>query len=58
MNALDDFNARLEATIGPMDFLKSNQIDPKKYFLIDVRNGPALVRSLTIKDANVIPEQE
>lgn len=58
MNALDYFNARLEATISPMDFLKSNQMDPEKYFLIDVRNGPSHVRSLTIKDANVIPEQE
>ena len=58
MNALDDFNARLEATISPMDFLKSHQMDTEKYFLIDVRNGPAHVRSLTIKDANVIPEQE
>ena len=58
MNALDYFNARLEATISPMDFLKSTQMDPEKYFLIDVRNGPSHVRSLTIKDANVIPEQE
>lgn len=58
MNALDYFDARLEATISPMDFLKSHQMDPEKYFLIDVRNGPAHVRSLTIKDANVIPEQE
>ena len=58
MNALDYFNARLEATISPMDFLRSHQMDPGKYFLIDVRNGPAHVRNLTIKDANIIPEQE
>ncbi|MDA1478013.1 rhodanese-like domain-containing protein [Bacillus changyiensis] len=58
MNALDYFNARLEATISPMDYLKSKQIEPYKYFLIDVRNGPTHVRSLTIEDANIIPEQE
>lgn len=58
MNALDYFNARLEATISPMDFLNSKQMDPEKYFLIDVRNGPIHVRNVTIQDANVIPEQE
>lgn len=58
MNALDYFNARLEATISPMDYLRLTQIDPDKYFLLDVRNGPLHVRSLKIKNANVIPEQE
>ncbi len=58
MNALDYFNARLQGTISPMDYLKSKEMDPEKYFLIDVRNGPIHVRSLTIKDANIIPEQE
>ncbi|WP_253907604.1 rhodanese-like domain-containing protein [Bacillus sp. WMMC1349] len=58
MNALDYFNARLEATISPMDYLRSKQIEPEKYFLIDVRNGPTHVRSLTIEDANIIPEQQ
>jgi rhodanese-related sulfurtransferase len=58
MNALDYFNARLEATISPMDYLKSAQANPEKYFLIDVRNGPKQVRSLTIKDATIIPQQE
>ncbi|MBT2668558.1 rhodanese-like domain-containing protein [Bacillus sp. ISL-4] len=58
MNALDYFNARLQATISPMDYSRSKQMDPEKYFLIDVRNGPIHLRSLTIKDANVIPEQE
>ncbi|AZV62897.1 rhodanese-like domain-containing protein [Peribacillus frigoritolerans] len=58
MNALDYFNARLQGTISPMDYLRSKQMDTEKYFLIDVRNGPIHLRSLTIKDANVIPEQE
>ncbi len=58
MNALDYFNARLEATISPMDYLKSVQANPEKYFLIDVRNGPEHARSLTIKGANIIPQQE
>ncbi|PAF34348.1 ArsR family transcriptional regulator [Terribacillus saccharophilus] len=58
MNTLDYFNARLEATISPMDYLRSNQADPDKYFLIDVRNGPAHVRNVTIQGAAVIPEQE
>lgn len=58
MLALDYFNARLEATISPMDYLKSTQIDPDKYFLIDVRNGPIHLRSLTIKGTKVIPQQE
>jgi rhodanese-related sulfurtransferase len=58
MNALDYFNARLEATISPMDYLRLAQIEPEKYFLIDVRNGPDHVRNLKIKDAHVIPQQE
>ena len=58
MNALEYFNARLEATISPMDYLKSASIEPDKYFLIDVRNGPDHVRTLTIKDAHIIPQQE
>jgi len=58
MNALDYFNARLEATVSPMDYLRLAQVNPERYFLIDVRNGPEHVRSLTIKDANIIPQQE
>lgn len=58
MNALDYFNARLEATISPMDYLRLAQVNPERYFLIDVRNGPEHVRILTIKDANIIPQQE
>ncbi|WP_026560648.1 MULTISPECIES: rhodanese-like domain-containing protein [Bacillaceae] len=58
MNALDYFNARLEATVSPMDYLRLAQVNPERYFLIDVRNGPEHVRSLTIKDAIIIPQQE
>jgi len=58
MNALDYFKAPLEPTISPMDFLKSRQMDPEKYFLIAVRNGLVHVSSLTIKDANFIPALE
>ncbi|MFS0560528.1 rhodanese-like domain-containing protein [Terribacillus sp. 179-K 1B1 HS] len=58
MNTLDYFNARLEATISPMDYLRSNKANKDNYFLIDVRNGPAHVRNVTIEGAAVIPEQE
>ncbi|MCI3986435.1 rhodanese-like domain-containing protein [Bacillus vallismortis] len=58
MQALDYFTARLEATISPMDYLKAKQMNPEKYFLLDVRNGSTHVRSVTIKDAHIIPEQE
>ncbi|MDN5386997.1 MULTISPECIES: rhodanese-like domain-containing protein [Bacillus] len=58
MNSLDFFNARLEATISPMDYFKSSKDHPEKYFLIDVRNGPSEVRSLTIKGAQAIPEHD
>ncbi|KGR76329.1 rhodanese-like domain-containing protein [Ureibacillus sinduriensis] len=58
MNALDYFNARLQATVSPMDYMRGKQMEPEKYFLIDVRNGPVHVRSVTIKDAHVLPEQE
>ncbi|MDE1376919.1 rhodanese-like domain-containing protein, partial [Bacillus licheniformis] len=58
MNSLDFFNARLEATISPMDYFKSSKNHPEKYFLIDVRNGPSEVRSLTIKGAQAIPEHD
>ncbi|UFT99337.1 rhodanese-like domain-containing protein [Radiobacillus kanasensis] len=58
MNALDYFNARLEGTISPMDYQRSKEMDPEKYFLVDVRNGPNHVKNVIIKDAYVIPEQE
>lgn len=58
MNSLDYFNARLEATISPMDYLRLAQVNPERYFLIDVRNGPEHVRNLIIKGANIIPQQE
>ncbi|MFD2046578.1 rhodanese-like domain-containing protein [Ornithinibacillus salinisoli] len=58
MNALEYFNARLNATISPMDYLRSMKMNPEKYFLLDVRNGPKNLRNIIIKDANVIPEQE
>ena len=58
MNALDYFNARLQATISPMDYMRYKEMDAEKYFLIDVRNGPIHVRGVTIKDAAIIPEQE
>jgi rhodanese-related sulfurtransferase len=58
MNALDYFNARLEATISPMDYLRTKEANPGKYFLIDVRNGPVHVRSEIIQGAVSIPLQE
>ncbi|MED1738093.1 rhodanese-like domain-containing protein [Bacillus swezeyi] len=58
MNSLDFFNARLEATISPMDFVKSAKLNPEKYFLVDVRNGPSEFKKVTIKDAQMIPEQD
>lgn len=58
MNALDYFNARLEATISPMDYMKASKADPNKYILIDVRNGPAHVRNVTVHGAAIIPQQE
>ncbi|MCU7746591.1 MULTISPECIES: rhodanese-like domain-containing protein [Priestia] len=58
MNALDYFNARLQATISPMDYMKLKKMNPDTYFLLDVRNGPMQVKSVTIKDAYIIPEQE
>ncbi|WP_243458057.1 rhodanese-like domain-containing protein [Sporosarcina sp. Te-1] len=38
--------------------MKATQLESEKYFLLDVRNGPIHVRSVTIKDTNVIPELE
>lgn len=32
MNVLDYFNARLEATISPMDYMKSIKMDPENTF--------------------------
>ncbi|MGM0939894.1 MAG: rhodanese-like domain-containing protein [Bacillota bacterium] len=58
MNTLDYFKARLEATISPMDYMNSTKISPEKYFLVDVRNGPSHFRNVSIKGANIIPEQE
>ncbi|QDP41942.1 rhodanese-like domain-containing protein [Radiobacillus deserti] len=58
MNALDFFEARLQATVSPMDYLNMKKMNPDKYFLIDVRNGPEHVRNIIIQGANILPEQE
>ena len=58
MNAQDFFNARLEATISPMDYMKSVKTNPDKYFLVDVRNGPNHLRNVSIQGATIIPEQD
>lgn len=58
MQALEYFHARLEATISPMDYMKSSKMNPETYTLIDVRNGPHELRNLIIEGAKVIPEQE
>lgn len=58
MNKIDYFNARLEATISPMDYLRSTKMNPEQFLLIDVRNGPTELRNITIKGAKIMPEQE
>ncbi|MFP7494563.1 rhodanese-like domain-containing protein [Terribacillus saccharophilus] len=58
MNTLDYFNARLEATISPMDYMRASKANPDEYILIDVRNGPPHVRNITIQGAMIIPQQE
>lgn len=58
MKKIDYFNARLEATISPMDYLRSTKMNPEQFLLIDVRNGPTELRNITIKGAKIMPEQE
>lgn len=58
MNTLEYFQARLQATLSPMDYFMANQKNPEAYFLIDVRNGPEHLRKMKIEGAQVIPEKQ
>ncbi|PHC82962.1 ArsR family transcriptional regulator [Bacillus wiedmannii] len=52
------FTEKLEHTFSPMDYLQQAKFSPDKYFLVDVRNGPAHLRKEKIEGAVEIPQLE
>jgi rhodanese-related sulfurtransferase len=58
MNKLEYFNARIEATLSPMDYLQFKKQSPNEIVLVDVRNGPIEARKNKIQGALVIPQAE
>ncbi|MFI8684544.1 rhodanese-like domain-containing protein [Rossellomorea sp. NPDC077527] len=58
MNRLEYFNARIEATLSPMDYVQLKKSQPENVVLIDVRNGPVEARKVKVQGALVIPQSE
>ncbi|QHE60241.1 rhodanese-like domain-containing protein [Rossellomorea vietnamensis] len=58
MNKQEYFEARIEATLSPMDYIYLKKKKPESVVLIDVRNGPAEARKNKIQDALIIPQSE
>lgn len=58
MDKLDYFNARINATLSPMDYMILKKQAPEEIVLIDVRNGPVEARKNKIQGAMVIPQAE
>lgn len=58
MDKLEYFNARIEATLSPMDYVQLKKSQPENVVLIDVRNGPVESRKIKIQGALVIPQSE
>lgn len=56
MNRLDYFRARLDATIAPVDLLRTMHADPHSVCVIDVRNGPFEIIQDRIPGALQIPQ--
>lgn len=56
MNRLDYFKARLDATIAPVELLKTMQARPETVCVVDVRNGPADLLEVRIAGALQIPQ--
>ncbi|BCC56591.1 rhodanese-like domain-containing protein [Bacillus cereus] len=52
------FEEKVANTFSPMDYLNAKKSSPDKYFLIDVRNGPAHLREVKIKGAMEIPQND
>jgi rhodanese-related sulfurtransferase len=56
MTRLEYFAARLDATISPVDLLKSIKSDPSSICVVDVRNGPPQLLGDRIPGALQIPQ--
>ena len=51
MNKLEYFNAKVESTLSPMDYLKIKELKGDNVILLDVRNAPKHIKKDKIKDS-------
>jgi rhodanese-related sulfurtransferase len=58
MNKAGYFEAKLEATISPMDYKIEDDANPNLMILVDVRNAPPVKMEKKIKGAKIIPQRE
>lgn len=58
MNSKDFFQARIENTLSPMDFMFLSKKQPDQIVLVDVRNAPAHLKKHKIQHALEIPQNE
>jgi rhodanese-related sulfurtransferase len=58
MTALDYFQARLDNTLSPMDYMEASKRNPDKYVVVDVRNAPPQIKKVKIAGAIDIPLNE
>ncbi|WP_205601120.1 rhodanese-like domain-containing protein [Virgibacillus sp. Bac330] len=52
------FEEKINATFSPMDYLQVVNKTPERYYLVDVRNGPAHLKKEKIEGAVEIPQGE
>jgi rhodanese-related sulfurtransferase len=51
MNKLEYFNAKIESTLSPMDYIQLKKIKGDDIVLVDVRNAPKHIKKDKIKDS-------
>jgi rhodanese-related sulfurtransferase len=55
MTALDFFQARIDNTVSPMDYMAASKQNPDEFVVVDVRNAPPHLKKVKIAGAIEIP---
>ncbi|MFK4308594.1 rhodanese-related sulfurtransferase [Bacillus sp. RC242] len=58
MQEIEFFKGRIASTFSPMDYVQAQKNNPDQYVLVDVRNGPAVLRKEKITGALEISQLE
>ena len=58
MIAIDFFEAKVENTFSPMDYMYAIKQQPEQFILVDVRNAPPHLKKVKITNAIQIPLNE